>query len=85
MGMLGDKHMKCKLYCAHIIGPLTGVSDHLLSITNGRGGNVEGCKNVSAEHKEKLVKDYDNNKKTKQVKENKNDAFKKRLHRFFIP
>eukprot|EP00253_Pinus_taeda_P002536 PITA_02536 len=45
--------------------------DHLLSVTNGKGGRVEGCKNVSAKLKETLQKDYDNIQKAKKVNENK--------------
>ena len=45
--------------------------DHLLSISNGKGGGVDGCKNVSSELKEILQKDHDKLKNAKQVKENK--------------
>eukprot|EP00253_Pinus_taeda_P032068 PITA_32068 len=45
--------------------------DHLLSVTNGKGGGVEGCKNVSAELNETLQKYYDNIQKAKKVNENK--------------
>ena len=55
----------------NFFGSLTRVMDHLLSVTNGKGGGVEGCKNVSAELKETLQKDYDNIQKAKKVNENK--------------
>eukprot|EP00253_Pinus_taeda_P014305 PITA_14305 len=65
------RHLKCKLCNNEYFGSLTRVMDHLLSVTNGKGGGVEGCKNVSAELKETLQKDYDNIQKAKKVNENK--------------
>lgn len=65
------RHLKCKLCISKFVGSLTRVMDHLLSITNGKGGGVEGCKNVSARLKERLEKDYDKIKKAKQMQENK--------------
>ena len=67
----GQRHVKCKLCNIAFVGSLTRVMDHLLSISNGRGGGVEGCKVVSAELKEILQKDYDKIKRAKQVQENK--------------
>ena len=51
------RHLKCKLCNAEFVGSLTRVMDHLLSISAGRGGGVEGCPGVSAELKETLQKD----------------------------
>ena len=65
------RHLKCKLCNNEFFGSLTRAMDHLLSVTNGKGGGVEGCKNVSAELKETLQKDYDNIQKAKKVNENK--------------
>ena len=65
------RHLKCKLCTDEFVGSLTRVMDHLLSISNGKGGGVDGCKNVSSELKEILQKDYDKLKNAKQVKENK--------------
>ena len=53
--------------------------DHLLSISNGKGGGVEGCKNVSVELKETLQKDYDGIKKSKKVNENKRQRVQKEI------
>jgi hypothetical protein len=41
------RHVKGKLCNVEFVGSLTRVMDHLLSISNGKGGGVEGCKNVS--------------------------------------
>jgi hypothetical protein len=65
------RHVKCRLCNFEFVGSLTRVMDHLLSITNGKGGGVEGCKNVSAELKETLQKDYDRLKKSKNMQDNK--------------
>ena len=73
------RHVKCKLCNIEFVGSLTRVMDHLLSISNGRGGGVEGCKVVSAELKEILQKDYDKRKKAKEVQETKNSVFNQRL------
>ena len=67
----GQRHLKCKLCNIEFVGPLTRVMDHLLSISNGRGGGVEGCKVVSTELKEILQKDYHKIKRAKQVQEKK--------------
>lgn len=60
---VSGRHLKCKLCNDQFVGSLTIVMDHLLSITNGRGGGVEGCKGVSPELKEILEKDYERIKK----------------------
>ena len=65
------RHLKCKLCNAEFVGSLTRGMDHLLSISAGRGGGVEGCPRVSQELKETLQKDYDMIKKTQQTNENK--------------
>ena len=65
------RHLKCKLRNNEFFGSLTRVMDHLLSVTNGKGGGVEGCKNVFAKLKETLKKDYDNIQKAKKVNESK--------------
>ena len=65
------RHLKCKLCNAEFVGSLTRVMDHLLSISAGRGGGVEGCPGVSEELKGTLQKDYDMIKKTQQTNENK--------------
>ena len=64
-------HLKRKLYNLEFVGTLTRVMDHLLSITNGKGGGVVGCPGVSAELKTVLEKDYERIKKAKAVNENK--------------
>ena len=56
--------------------------DHLLSITNGRGGGVEGCKGVSPKLKEILEKDYERIKRAKEVKDS---AFKQKLQQIITP
>jgi len=61
------RHLKCRLCNFEFVGSLTRVMDHLLSITNGKGGGVEDCKKVSAKLKETLQKDYDRLKKTKNM------------------
>ena len=65
------RHLKCKLCNAEFVGSLTRVMDHLLSISAGRGGGVEGCPKLSTELKATLQRDYDIIKKTKQTNENK--------------
>ena len=45
--------------------------DHLLPISNARGGGVEGCPGMSTDLKEMLQKDYDRMKKDNQMNENK--------------
>jgi hypothetical protein len=57
------RHLKCRLCNAEFVGSLTRVMGHLLSITNGNEGGVEGCKNVSAELKETLENDCDRMKR----------------------
>ena len=63
--------LKCKLCNLEFVGTLTRVMDHLLSITNGKGGGVVGCPGVSVELKKVLEKDYERIKKAKVVNENK--------------
>ena len=65
------RHVKCKLCNSHFVGSLTRVMDHLLSISNGTGGGVDGCKGVTAELKEVLENDYQQIKKNKELKDNK--------------
>ena len=69
------RHLKCKL-CTEFVGSLTRVMDHLLSISAGRVGGVEGCPGVSTELKETLQKDYDIIKKSSRQMRIKDNAFK---------
>ena len=68
---VSGRHLKRRLSNDQFVGSLTRVMDHVLSITNGRGSGVEGCKWVSPELKEILEKDYERIKKAKEVKDNK--------------
>jgi hypothetical protein len=80
-----ERHVKCRLCNAEFVGSLTKVMDHLLSISNGKGGGVEGCKNVSAELKETLQKDYNGIKKAKKVNENKRQCIQEEIARNYNP
>ena len=52
-------HVTC-LLCGHkFCGSLTRVVDHLLGVSNGSGGGVEGCKAISDEQKVVVQQDYD--------------------------
>ena len=77
--------LKCKLCNLEFVGTLTRVMDHLLSITNGKGGGVVGCPGVSVELKKVLEKDYERIKKAKAVNENKKDALQERLQCLTTP
>jgi hypothetical protein len=82
---VNGRHVKCRLCNVEFVGSLTRVMDHLLSISNGKGGGVEGCKNVSAELKETLQKDYDGIQKAKKVNENKRQRIQKEISRNYKP
>jgi hypothetical protein len=75
------RYLKCRLCNVEFVGSLTRVMDHLLFISNGRGGGVEDCKNVSAELKETLQKDYDRIKNAKKVNENKRQRIQEEIAR----
>ena len=79
------RHLKCKLCNAEFVGSLTRVMDHLLSISAGRGGGVEGCSGVSTELKATLQKDYDIIKKIKQTNENKRQRIQAELRMNYSP
>ena len=59
--------------------------DHLLSISVGKGGGVEGCPGVSTELKATLQKDYDIIKKIKQTNENKRQCIQVELGMNYSP
>jgi len=49
--------------CGHnFSGSLTRVVNHLLSISNGSGGGVEGRTKICDEHKDAVEKDYKKSK-----------------------
>jgi hypothetical protein len=76
------RHLKFRLCNVEFVGSLTRPMDHLLSISNGRGGGVKSYKNVSAKLEETLQKNFDGIKKAKKVRiKTKDNAFKKRLQR----
>ena len=79
------RHLKCKLCNAEFVGSLTRVMDHLLSISAGRGGGVEGCTGVSTELKATLQKDYDIIKKIKQTNESKRRRIQAELGMNYSP
>ena len=69
------KDLVCPL-CGHsLTGSLTRAVDHLLSISNGSGGGVEGCKKISDEQKDAVEKDYNNSK----VEKGKMDMKRKQI------
>ena len=65
------KNLLCQL-CGHqFTGSLTRVVDHLLSISNGIGGGVEGCIKISNEQKTTVEKNYFTSKMEKEKREKK--------------
>jgi hypothetical protein len=63
------KHVKkegntlvCQLCGHNFNGSLTRAVDHLLGISDGSGGGVEGCKKISDEQKNAVEKDYNKSK-----------------------
>ena len=64
-------YVTCLLYGHKFCGSLTRVVDHLLGISNGSGGGVEGCKGISNEQKVAAQQDYDKSKAKKGKKGSK--------------
>jgi hypothetical protein len=69
----------CQLCGKNFSGTLTRVVDHLLSISNGNGGGVEGCPAISDEQKDAVQRDYDKSKAEKGRKEMKRQRIQKEI------
>jgi len=73
------KNLLCQL-CGHqFIGSLTRAVDHLLGISNGSGGGVEGCTKISDEQKTTVEKDYFTSKMEKEKRENKRQRVEREI------
>ena len=72
-------NLSCQL-CGHdFTGSLTRAVDHLLSISNGSGGGVEGCTKISDEQKTTVEKDYFTSKMEKEKRENKRQRIEREI------
>jgi hypothetical protein len=69
----------CQLCGKHFSGTLTRVVDHLLSISSGNGGGVEGCPAISDEQKDAVQRDYDKSKEVKGRKEMKRQRIQREI------
>eukprot|EP00253_Pinus_taeda_P024452 PITA_24452 len=72
-------NLSCQL-CGHdFISSLTRAVDHLLSISNGSAGGVEGCTKISNEQKATVEKDYFTSKMENEKRVNKRQRIEREI------
>lgn len=69
----------CQLCGKHLSGPLTKLVDHLLNLSSGTKGGVEGCPTISDEQKDAMQQDYDKSKEVKGRKEMKRQRIQREI------